>query len=254
MCLLPAMLLFVQSASAQILPHRAEYVLRLGTAVNAPRIGTATQDLMLGCDAWHLKRDVRGEVPISATWKFDVASTLVGDEARSGDDLRYRALLVQNGAEREVHGKVRRADGDLRAEITSPEGPAQVPLPALTRMPVASMGYILDRLRAGSASFTTFSFDPQGSSEALRVDVARIDDGAIRRRPPADKPIDVPGSSWPVQMSFTRGAREQQKPLFAFKARLFESGVLDRVTVDTDVVTLTADLKALEIHPSPSCR
>jgi hypothetical protein len=254
-CLLPAALLFfAQGASAQVQPHRAEYTLRLGTAVNAPRVGTATQDLMLDCEAWHLKRDVKGEIPISATWKINVGSTLVSDEVRSGQELRYRTLQVQNGAEREVQGRVKRAGGELRAEITSPDGPAHVVLPELTRMPVATIGYIIERLRAGSTSFTTLSFDAQGSGETFRVDVARIDEGAIRRRLPSDSPIAVEGRSWPVQMSFARGATEQQKPLFAMKARLFESGVLDHVTVDTDVVTVSADLKALDMRPPPSCR
>ena len=75
---LPAgMLLFAQGSAAQMQPHRAEYTLRLGTALNAPRVGMATQDITLDCDAWHLKRDVKGEVPISSTWKFDIASALV---------------------------------------------------------------------------------------------------------------------------------------------------------------------------------
>ena len=120
-CLLPAgVLLFAQSVSAQMMPHRADYILRLGTAINAPRVGTASQDLTLDCAAWHLKRDVKGEVPISAAWKFDVISTLVSDEGRSGDDLRYRSRQVQNGAEREVNGTVQRAGGELRAESQSP--------------------------------------------------------------------------------------------------------------------------------------
>jgi len=253
MCLVPAgVLLLAQSASAQMLPHRAEYILRLGTAANAPRVGTATQDLTLDCDAWHLRRDVKGEVPISTTWKFDVASTLVSDEGRSGDNLRYRTLQVQNGAEREVQGKVQRAGGELRAESQSPDGSAHVLLPTLTRMPVASIAYVIDRLRADAASFTMLSFDAQGSGEAFRVDVAQTVDSALRRRPPSDEPIDVPGRSWPIQMNFMHGGKD--KPLFALKARLFESGVLDRVTVDADMVTVTADLKALEMHPTPSCQ
>src|SRR5579871_182067 len=152
-CLLPAgVLLFAQSVSAQMQPHRADYVLRLGTAINAPRVGTATQDLTLDCSAWHLKRDVRGEVPISATWKFDVASTLDSDEGRSGDDLHYRSRQIQNGAEREVKGTVERAGGELKADSRSRDGSAQLLLPTLTRMPVASIGHVIDRLRGGSAA------------------------------------------------------------------------------------------------------
>jgi hypothetical protein len=254
-CFLPAgFLLFAHSASAQMEPHRAEYVLRLGAAANAPRIGTATQDLVRDCDGWHLRRDLKGEVPLSPTWKFNVASTLDSDERHSGDDLRYRTLQVQNGAEREVRGRVQRADGELRAELTSPEGRAHMLLPTVTLMPVASINYIIEKLRAGSASFPALTFDAQGTGDAFRIDITRINDGALRRRPPADKPIAVPSRSWPVLMSFTRGAKEQRRPLFAFSAQLFESGVLDHVTVDADVVTVTADLQALEMRTSPSCR
>src|SRR6478752_1787813 len=168
MYLLPAgALLFSQSVSAQMQPHLAEYVLRLGTAINAPRVGTATQDLTLDCTEWHLKRDVKGEVPISATWKFDVASTLVSDEGRSGDELHYRSRQVQNGAAREVNGTVRRSDGELRAESQSPDGAAHVLLPTVTRMPVASISHVIDRLRAGMVSFSMLSFDAQGSGEAF---------------------------------------------------------------------------------------
>jgi hypothetical protein len=52
-------------------------------------------------------------------------------------------------------------------------------------------------------------------------------------------------------MSFKRGGKD--KPIFSLTARLFESGILDRVTVDADVVTVAADLKALEMYPAPSC-
>jgi len=248
------MLLLAQGAAAQVLPHRAEYVLRLGSAINAPRVGTATQDLTLDCDGWHLKRDVKGEVPLSATWKLSVVSQLDSEEHRSGDDLRFRALQVQNGTEREVRGTVQRTGGELRADITSPDGPTQLRLPPLTMMPVASIDYIIAKLRKGSASFPALTFDAQGTNDASRVDVTQIEDSAIRRRPPADKPVVVPGRSWPVSMSFRKGVTGQPKPLFSFSARLFESGVLDHVTVNADVVTVSADLQSLEMRPSPGCR
>lgn len=255
LCVSSAVLLFLaQTAAAQVQPHRAEYALRLGSAINAPRVGTATQDLALDCDGWRLKRDVKGEVPLTSTWKFSLASTLDSEEGRAGDDLRYRTLQVQNGTEREVRGTVQRADGKLSAEITTPDGPSHLRLPPFTMMPVASINYIIDRLRGGAASFPALTFDAQGIGEAARVEVTQIDDSAIRRRPPADKPITVPGKSWPVSMSFTKSVDEAQKPLFAFSARLFESGVLDHVTVNADVVTLAADLQTLEMRPLPRCR
>jgi hypothetical protein len=55
-------------------------------------------------------------------------------------------------------------------------------------------------------------------------------------------------------MSFTRHDQpHQQKPLFTISAQLFDSGVLDRLTVETPMATVTADLLALEMHKPPSC-
>ena len=54
-------------------------------------------------------------------------------------------------------------------------------------------------------------------------------------------------------MSFTRGREQQQKPLFTLKTQVFESGVLDRLTVETGLVTVTADLVNLEMRKPPTC-
>src|SRR5947208_6767008 len=139
MCFLSAGVLFWPPwASAQMQPHRAEYALRLGAAVNAPRIGTAVQDLSLDCTGWHLKRDITTEIAVTSSWKLNVASKLDAEEQRGGNSLRYRMLQNQNGNERETRGRVQRAGGELRAEIVSPNSPtAQFVLPSPTPTPVA---------------------------------------------------------------------------------------------------------------------
>jgi hypothetical protein len=254
MCFLLAGALFWPHwASAQMQPHRAEYALRLGAAANAPRVGSAVQDLTLDCDGWRLKRDVKGEIALTTSWKMNLASTLESEEQRTGNALRYRALQVQNGAEHETRGKVQRAGNELRAEIVSPSGPAQFLLPSPTLMPVASIDHMIQRLRGSAASFLALAFDAQVIGDAFLVDVARIDPTAVRGRRPADKPVAVPGKSWPVVMSFTRGREPQPKPLFIVSAQIFESGILDRLTVETGMATVTADLLALEMRKAPSC-
>src|SRR5436190_22928574 len=57
-------------AGAQMQPHRAEYTLRLGPAPNAPRIGSAIQDLTQDCGGWHLKRDISTEIALTSSWKM----------------------------------------------------------------------------------------------------------------------------------------------------------------------------------------
>lgn len=242
-----------QWAAAQMLPHRAEYALRLGPAINAPRIGTAVQDLSQDCGGWHLKRDINTEIAITPSWKMSVLSKLDSEEQRSGNGLRYRTLQVQNGNERETHGKVQRAGKELRAEIVSPSGPQQFVLPPPTLMPVASIDHLIERLRAGAASFPALAFDAEVIGDAFLVDVTELDPGVVRGARPGERTIAVPGRSWPVFMSFTRGREQQQRPLFTLKTQVFESGVLDRLTVETGLVTVTADLIGLEMRKAPTC-
>lgn len=240
-------------AGAQMQPHHAEYLLRLGTAANAPRIGTAVQDLTQDCGGWHLKRDITTEIAITSSWKMNLRSKLDAEEQRSGNGLRFRTRQSQNGNERETRGTVERAGKELRAEIDSPAGPQQFLLPPPTLMPVASIDHVIKRLRARAASFPALAFDAEVIGDAFLVDVAELDPGVLRRERPGERPVAVPGHAWPVLMTFTRGRDQQQRPLFTLKSQLYDSGVLDRLTVDTGVVTVTADLTALEMRKPPTC-
>jgi hypothetical protein len=187
--------------------------------------------------------------------EMNLASKLDSEEARTGDAFRFDTLQVQNGAEHRTHGKVQRVGNELKAEIVSPTGPAQIVLPSATLMPVALIDHLVERLRGGAAKFPVLVFDAEGTGDTFLIDVKPADPGTIRGRRPADKPVSVPGKSWPVFMSFTRGhdQPQQSKPLFTISAQLFDSGVLDRVTVETPMATVTADLQALEMHWPPTC-
>jgi hypothetical protein len=159
----------------------------------------------------------------------------------------------QNGAEHEMRGRVRHAGKEVRADIDYPTGPQQFVLPPPTLMPVASLNKVIDRLRGGAASFPSMAFDAEVVGDAFLVDVDQLDPGVLRGPHPGERPIAVPGRSWPVFMSFTRGRDQQQRPLFTLKTKLFDSGILDRLTVDTGLVTVTADLTALEMRKPPAC-
>jgi EipB-like len=235
-------------------PHRAEYSLRLGTAVNAPRIGTAMQDITLDCAGWHIKRDVSSEMSFTPSWKVSLVSKLDGEEQLNGNGFRYHAIQIQNGSESEADGKVQRTAGEIRAEIVSLNGLTKLVLPPSTLMPVAALSNLVDRLRAKSGSFPTVMYGAEAIGEAFRVDVEELDPNALRAAPRAIKPVAVPATQfWPVSMTFTRDLQLGQKPLFSVSAKVFNSGVLDRLTIDVGIVTVTADLKALEMHKAPAC-
>lgn len=249
-----AALFLPQFAAAQMQPHRATYGLRLGAAANAPRIGTAVQDLTEDCAGWHLKRDIKTEIALTSSWKFSLASRLDADETGGGNFLRYRTVQTQNGAERETRGKVQRTGRDVRAEIVAPTGPLQLTLPPGTLLPVAAINYLIERLAARAAAFPALTYDTEVIGDAFLVDVTELNDGDIRGPHPSDKPVALPKvKAWPIFMTFTKGRHQDQKPLFTVKAMVFANGVLDRLTVDTGLVQVTADLQALEMHKAPVC-
>ena len=161
-------------ARAETQPHRAEYALRLGPAMNAPRIGTAAFDLSLDCNGWRIKRDVSTEIALTAAWKFSIASKLDGEEALRSRAFRYRTLQVQNGVERETRGHVEHAGAETRAETVSPSGPQQLVMPGSTLMPVAGIDYMIGRLRAGTGNFPAVTFDAEVINDAFLVTLFQI--------------------------------------------------------------------------------
>lgn len=245
-------LLWSGPAAAQVQPHRAEYTLRLGAAANAPRIGTAVHDLTQDCAGWHLKRDIKTEIALTTSWKMSLASKLDSEETRNA--FRYGLVQTQNGNPRDVKGKVQRQGSELKAEIvfgTSP--PALSVLPPPTLLPTAAIGHLIERLAAKAASFPALMFDPEVTGDVFLIEVTEQDRATVRSARPADRPVALPaGKSWPVFMNFSRG-RQDQKPLFRVTALVFDNGVLDRLTVDTGLLSVTADLASLEMRKAPVC-
>ena len=250
-----ALLCGPQLAFAQVQPHRAEYVLRLGAAANAPRIGTAVHDLTQDCAGWHLKRDIATEIALTASWKMSLSSKLDSEQSRSGNNFRYRTVQIQNGSARDTKGRVQKTGGELRAEtVQAGAPPSQFNLPLTTLMPVAAIDHLIERLRANAAAFPALMFDPEVTGDAFLIDVTQLDDDRLRGARPTDKPVATPkGKSWPVVMNFTRGRQQAQRPMFSVMVQVHENGVLDRLTVETGLVTVTADLQSLEMRPVPNC-
>jgi hypothetical protein len=252
--LLLGVLLAPQAAWAQLQPHRAEYVVRLGTAANAPRVGRLLQDITLDCKGWHIKRDFASEIALTPSLKVSLAAQLDGDERRDGEGFLYRTALNANGDKQDTRGKVLWANGEFHADIESSKGPAHIVLPAPTLMPVATVDYMVEHLRAKIASFPTFMFSAEAMGDTFRIDVRELDQKALKPPPPVVKPVVVPENKfWPVSMTFTRLGQDTAAPLFSMRAKLYNSGVLDRLTVDAGIISMMADMQDLEMHERPSC-
>lgn len=242
------------SAQAELRPYRAEYSLRLGTAANATRVGKAVQDVTLACDGWHFRRDVRAEVALTPSLQIKVLLRTSGEEDRGGDTLSYRSLLSVNGAERKTEGQVRRDGEALRATIETPDGTERPELPDGTLLPVAAIAGLVDRLAAGDTLFPLSMFTPDGAGKEIEFEIRKAEADTLQATPPAEKHIDVPAArSWPVAATILRVGGQEQKPPITVRAQVFDNGVIDRLAIDAGVVTVTAYLRALEMHDVPAC-
>jgi hypothetical protein len=248
-----AALLMASPAGAQMQPHRADYTLRLGTALNATRIGTIVQDIERTCDGWRIRRELIVDASLTPSFKVSFTSRLQGDEPR-GKGFTWHAVQVLNGAEREVRGTVEKKDGAWQVDRTTPDGPQPSVLPSLTHMPVAAVDWLLRRLAAARESFPLLVFVPEAEGGAFLLDVKRAAAGAADTTPPSQRRVEVPAKqSWPFSMAVTRAGRTDAKPIVTLRGRLHDSGVMDGLVADAGVITVAAHLRDLQMREAPAC-
>jgi hypothetical protein len=245
-------------AGAQVQPHRADYTLRLGTALNATRIGTIVQDIELTCEGWRIRRELSVDASLTPSFKVRFTSRLEGEQPRA-PGFAWRAVQILNGEQRDGRGRVERADGAWQVDRTTPDDPKQAVLPSLTLMPVAGMDWLTRRLAHGSESFPLLLFVPEADGGAYLLSVKRAAAGGAGGTPPSQRRVEVPGTqSWPFTASVTRagqagGDKPEARPVLTLRGRLFDSGVIDRLVADVGVVAVAAHLTGLQMHATPSC-
>jgi hypothetical protein len=248
-----AALLIAGPAGAQMQPHRAEYTLRLGTALNATRIGSIVQDIARECDGWRIRRELSVDASLTPSFKVSFTSRLEGEEPR-GKGFTWRAVQVLNGTERAVRGTAEREAGTWQVDRTTPDGPQQSILPSFTLMPVTAVDYLVRRLARGSESFPVLLFVAEAEGGAFRLDVKRVATGAADTTPPSQRRVEVPGTqSWPFSMAVARAGQPDAKPIVILRGRLFDSGIMDGVVADAGVITVAAHLRDLQMHEAPTC-
>jgi hypothetical protein len=253
-CLLVASLTAPPALAADLAPHRAEYVIRLGTARNGPQIGTARQRLTFDCRNWHIERDVGFEFSLTAMLRYSTESRLRGEETTSGSVFTYMLERRINGHPERATGKATSSRAGGTAEIKLETRTIDFAMPGGTALPVAAIGETIDRLKAGQTAFSFTLFDPEVTSDIMTVD-AGLASPDMLRAPRADSPAGALNTSqaWPVTIAFSR-TRFGGRPLFTMSMLLYDTGVMDRISVSAGLVTAGADLATLVMEPRPDCQ
>lgn len=232
------------AAAADLVPHEARYSIALGTAVNAPRVGTARQRLTEACRQWQIERDIDIRFNLTTTWRFDVKSSLQGRQGRDGGRFDYTLSRNYNGEATQRSGTISAAIGAVgRADLRTPAGPQQLTLPPQTFLPASGLRHIIDTLQAGGSEFAFKLWDSEIISDVFSVSVNLLGDDAIARPRPADGGAELlSGRAWPIYLAFRR-ARDGDAvaPLFSATMLLYENGVIARMAVPLGLVTLAIE-------------
>lgn len=251
-CLLVA-LSATPALAADLAPHRADYVIRLGTAINSVQIGTARQRLTFDCRLWRIERDVGFEFSLTAMLRYATESRLRGEETRGGSVFTYQLERRINGYPEHITGKATSSAVGGTAEIKLPARGIDFAMAPGTALPVAAIREAIDRLKAGQTAFSFVLFDPEVTSDIMTVD-AGLASPDMLRPPRADSPAGALNTSpaWPVTMAFSR-TRFGGRPLFTMSMLLYDTGIMDRISVSAGLVTAGADLVNLVMEPRPDC-
>jgi len=253
-CLISASLLLgTPAVAADLAPHRAEYVIRLGTAVNGAQIGTARQRLTFDCRHWRIERDVGFAFVLTAMLRYSTESRLRGEETVGGGAFAYELERRINDHPERISGKATSSRVGGTAEIRLPARTIDFAMPGGTALPVAAIGTAIDRLKAGQTAFSFTIFDPEVTADVMTVD-GGIATPELLRPPRAASPAGALNTSqaWPVTIAFSR-TRFGGAPLFTLSMLLYDTGVMDRISVSAGLVTAGADLVALTMEPRPDC-
>lgn len=249
-----------QAAEAKLAPHRAVYVLSLGSAKGngvAGVEGAMSLDWQETCDGWTMSQRMRFKLFDVDGESIDNDITFSSWEALDGLAYRFTMRTLRNG---EIADELRgRATLDGRgkggkAVFTLPENEV-IELPPGTLFPTVHTLDLIDRAKAGQRTWTSPVFDGASIDGAMEVN-------AVISAPVSGEPVAgagaaadlVAGTSWRVRMAFfSRDDQRGSEPEYETTLRVFENAVGTDFVFDYQEFSIKARLERLEALPRPRC-
>jgi hypothetical protein len=257
----PPLGMVASAQTAELAPHRAAYVLSLGTAKSGAVVaveGAMTVDWQETCDGWTMAQRMRFQISDADGEAVDNDISFSSWEARDGSAYRFTMRTMTDGETTdELRGGATLAGRGRggKAVFTSPADEV-VELPPGTLFPTQHTLLLIDQARAGARSWARPVFDGATIDGAMEVNAAI---GAQLQRTPPDAGAGIAASlvevpSWRVRLAFFRtddpGASE---PEYETELRLYANGVGSDFVFDYPEFTIRARLEKLEPVPRPRC-
>lgn len=245
--------------AAELVPHRAAYVMNLNSAKPSSGVAGATGHMTYefadSCDGWTVENKTSLNFvyteggQIATTWDF------LTWESKDGLRYRFHVRSTRNGmVTEEIDGTATLTGKDQGgiAKFTLPE-PATVNLPKGTLFPSEHTLRLVERAEAGEKFFSRVVFDGSGTDGPFEV-------SALIGKPiSADTPSQGPRSplthtpSWRMQMAFFPQESKTEAPDYEVGVRYHANGVAQDVLQNFGDFSIKGTLEKLEPMPKPDC-
>jgi hypothetical protein len=250
--------------AAELLPHRASYLLSLGHNLSGSDVvnvqGVMAYEFADACDGWTTTQKARLKFYYDDGRTDEVGWNLNSWESKDGKHYRFF---------------MRNFDGDNvtseykgEAEMPAPAQPGlvrfetpagkQLTLPRGTLFPTAHSLALFRHLAAGDSTFLATVFDGSDDKGAMEISAAL----AGSNKPAAEQaklsPLLAAGPVYHLSLAFfapqgEATAGDEATPQQEQGVSIYANGVIDRLSLDYGSFTVDAVLKKLEGLPAPGC-
>ncbi|MGH7048061.1 MAG: cell envelope integrity EipB family protein [Stellaceae bacterium] len=243
---------------AEIAPHRALYMMTLGSARSDSGVVDAngTMDYEWGetCDGWTIEQRYRLQMRYAENRDVDITSSFVTWESKDGLHYQFNQRQTRNGAlDQQIRGSAE-LDGPGKggvARFTLPHEHTLKLAPGVL-FPSAHTILLIDEASAGKTFLSRQVFD--GAADENAVEVSAVISRKVHADPAAARLsplLEQPG--WNVRLAFFPVDPAAEEPDYELGMRLLDNGVSTDMVIDYGDYSIRAKLVAIEALGKPSC-
>lgn len=246
------------AAAAELVPHRADYTIRLAEARSGGSFtavsGTMSMSQERTCEGWIVAQDLRMEVDTVDGMVIAQKLRYAAWESVDGRAYQFASRGVIGSNREEFKGRAWIEDtGGGTATFSLPES-RTIPLPRDTAFPLAHTSWLIDQARAGARLAPRVLFDGISGEGPRKVSTfigPPIEAGAAAGGKVSGPLVERPG--WKMRLAFYPLGSSAAEPEYEVEAEILDNGVAPLMVLDYRAFTVILELARVEAIAPPVC-
>jgi len=254
-----AVLLTGAAGAANLVPHRALYVLSLDKADRGSQVASVSGEMGVdwsrSCAGWTFEHRSLMDVAFAERRPIRLVTNAATWESADGREFRFTVRNLTDGRIAEtIEGTAHMAKSGAAGQIqfTAPKR-KRMSLPVGTLFPIAHAVAVIDAADRSATMLTRHVFDGMGFDGAFEV-------SAVLGAPRMSVVQHFPGAQarahrrhFPVQLAYFKAADPAGLPVHEVGMHLFDDGIADQLLMRFDDFIVRARLDRLELEAPPDC-